>query len=263
MDLLPKKKTAAPKIVSGGVPRVNLLPREVIAKREQSGMIKSWGVRVAAAVVVVAAGAFGMFGWQAITALRLAATQAEGMSLLSQIGAKAEIQQLVQTESNLGAFEMNALATDLSWTESVQKILAKFPEGAWLCRFELASGAAPSGDAEAQVGLSGVFSICGSFPSAIPYLRDATSVDGVLSAVVLDGKYETDISAYVHQIAIEFDQTIYLGDKKNKDSAGAESEPSTDETSAAGESMPVAPETSEGSEDQPVPTTPATEEAAA
>lgn len=263
MDLLPKKKTAAPKIEVGGVPRVNLLPREVIAKREQSGVIKSWGVRVAAAVVVVAAGAFGMFGWQAVTALRLAATQAEGMSLLSQIGAKAEIQQLVQTESNLGAFKKSALATDLGWADSVQKIISKFPEGAWLCRFELASGAAPSGDAETQVGLSGVFSICGSFPSAIPYLRDATSVDGVLTAAVIDGKYDSEISAYVHQIAIGFDQTIYLGDKKKKVSAGAESEPPADETAAPDESTPAAPEMNEGAEDQPAPTTPATEEPAA
>lgn len=268
MDLLPKKKAADPKIVAGGVPRVNLLPRDVIAKREQSGAIKSWGVRVAVAVVVVAVGVFGMFAWQAVTTLRLAATQAEGMSLLSQIGAKAEIQQLLNTESSLGVFEKNALATDFAWAESVQRLLAKFPEGSSLCSFDLTGGAAPSGEPDAQVGLSGVFTICGSFVSAIPYLRDATSVDGVLAATIVDSTYDQTLGLYTHTIAVQFDQTIYAGAaKKKNDTVEAPAETPSAETAEEGvAATPDGSENStspEGGESQPEPTTPATEEAAA
>lgn len=266
MELLPKylqKGGTAPKIEAGGVPRVNLLPREVVAKRAQSGVIKSWGVRIAAAVVVVAVGVFGMFAWQAVTTLRLAATQAEGTSLLAQIGAKAETQKLVQTESSLGAFEKNALATDIGWNESVQKLLAKFPEGAWLCSFDLTGGAAPSGEPETQVGLSGVFTICGSFASAIPYLRDATSVDGVLAATIVESRYDQTLSIYAHTITVQFDQTVYLDPTKQNTPAKATPAPPAEEPAAA------APEEAEGTdstvsgENQPAPTTPATEEATA
>lgn len=266
MELLPKymqKGNAAPRIEAGGVPRVNLLPREVVAKRAQSGAIKSWGLRVAVAVIVVAVGVFGMFAWQAVTALRLAATQAEGMSLLSQIGAKAEIQQLVQTESNLGAFEKNALATDFGWAESMQKLLAKFPEGASLCSFDLAGGAAPSGEPEAQVGLSGVFTICGSFASAIPYLRDATSVDGVLAVTIVESKYDQTLSMYTHAIAVQFDQTVYVGGTEKKKSEASKPTPPPSPEEEGAEAPSESAENSVDGENQPAATTPATEEAAA
>lgn len=265
MDLLPKKKTAAPKIVSGGVPRVNLLPREVIAKREQSGVVKSWGVRVAAAAVIVAVGVFGMFAWQTVTALRLGATQAEGMSLVTQIGTKAEIQQLINTESSLGSFEKKALATDFGWVESLQRLLAKFPEGASLCAFDLTGGAAPSGEAEAQVGLSGIFSICGSFTSAIPYLRDATSVDGVLAVTIVDSTYDQTLGLYTHTIAVQFDQTIYTGaEKKKSDAAEAPAEaPPAEAPEEEAAATPEPGATPEGDDTQTSATTPATEEAAA
>lgn len=265
MDLLPKKKTATPKIVSGGVPRVNLLPREVIAKREQSGVIKSWGVRVAAAAVIVAVGVFGMFAWQAVTTLRLGATQAEGTSLLTQIGSKSEIQQLINTESSLGSFEKKALATDFGWVESLQRLLAKFPEGSTLCSFDLTGGAAPAGDPETQVGLSGVFTMCGSAASVIPYLRDATSVDGVLAVTIVDSTYDQELGLYTHTIAVQFDQTIYAGaEKKKSDAAAAPAETppaEAPEEEAAAIPEPVA--TPESDDTQTAATTPATEEAAA
>ena len=266
MDLLPKKKTAAPKIVSGGVPRVNLLPREVIAKREQSGVVKSWGVRVAAAAVIVAVGVFGMFAWQTVTALRLGATQAEGMSLVTQIGTKAEIQQLINTESSLGSFEKKALATDFGWVESLQRLLAKFPEGSTLCSFDLTGGAAPAGDPETQVGLSGVFTMCGSAASVIPYLRDATSVDGVLAVTIVDSTYDQALGLYTHTIAVQFDQTIYAGAEKKKKSDAAEAPAEAPPAEAPEEEAAATPEpvaTPESDDTQTATTTPATEEAAA
>lgn len=262
MDLLPKKKASAAKIEAGGVPRVNLLPREVVAKRAQTALLKGWGLRLVTAVIVVAVGVTGMFAWQAVTALRLGAAQAEGMNLLTQISTKAEIQQLLNTESKLGALEANALATDLGWADSVQKIISKFPEGAWLCSFELASGAAPSGEPETQVGLSGVFSICGQFASAIPYLRDASSVDGVRSATVIDGKYDSEISAYAHNIAIVFDQTIYLSGKKKAEAEPSAAEPE-DASAAASASSEETDEQASTEGAETADETQATEEAAA
>ena len=60
------------------------------------------------------------------------------------------------------------------------------------------------------MGLSGTFAICGDFVSAAPYLNGVRDVDGILSATVIEGKYDSTISAYVHEIAIRFDQSFYL-----------------------------------------------------
>lgn len=205
-----KKQPAELKIDAGGVPRVDLLPREIVAKRAQRDLMKTWGVRTLLAILVLVVAVAGMLAWQGVTAMRLANAQTQGLNLLTEIGAKAEIQELVNAEVHLDGFTKEALATDLPWVESVGKILEKFPEGASLCAYALTSGAAPSGDPSLQVGLSGTFVICGPFPSAIPYLRDATSVAGVMHATVLQGEYDPTLNTYAHTIYVEFDQSVYV-----------------------------------------------------
>jgi len=147
----------------------------------------------------------------------------------------------------------------------LQRLLAKFPEGASLCAFDLTGGAAPSGEAEAQVGLSGIFSICGSFTSAIPYLRDATSVDGVLAVTIVDSTYDQTLGLYTHTIAVQFDQTIYTGaEKKKSDAAEAPAEaPPAEAPEEEAAATPEPGATPEGDDTQTSATTPATEEAAA
>lgn len=243
MKIKLKAGPGAPKIESGGVPRVNLLPRTISAKREQRALFKSWGARVLASVVVVAAASAGMFGWQAVTALQLVAVQSEGTGLLAQMSAKGEIQRLLSTESELQDYSAEMMATDLNWTESIAKLLQNFPEGSWLCSFDFISGAAPEGTPEENVGLSGVIQICGPFPSAIPFLKDATSVPGVKKVAVLEGSYDTEISAYAHSIFVELDQTVYQSAEARVE--GNKSQPETAESEVEPEGSVAAEQTAE------------------
>lgn len=209
MDLIRPKKPAQP--VVGGTPQVNLLPQAVITHRSQTRVLKEWGVRIAGAVAVVAIACAGLFAWQSVTALQLLGVQQQGEELLTRISAESEIQQLVQREQELDRFRTEAMSTDIDWAPVIEGVKAAFPEGAHVGSYELRSGATPSGDPEQQTGLAGSVSIVGSFPSAIPFLRDFASVSGLTGATVREGSWDTAIKAYVHVIDLEFDQTVYSG----------------------------------------------------
>lgn len=210
------KSSDTPHIQSGGVPKVNLLPREVTVKRAQTALFKAWGVRALASVAVLGVAALGVLGWQTVVALQLAAEEAEGQSLLTQIAQKNEIQQLVRTEGSLRSFSKDALATDLVWSEPIALVLEHFPEGSWLCAFDLQSGASPSGDPMSQVGLSGVISICGDFPSAIPYLQDIRETDQLLISEAQKGRFDNDLKVYVHELSLVLNQTVYLSQQESQ-----------------------------------------------
>lgn len=218
LTLKPEPKGKISGLDVGGVPRVNLLPQVVVAKREQNVRLKRWSVRIGGAAVVLAVAAVGMFAWQGMLSLQLKGTQDEGLSLLAQISEKSEIQQLMNMDSALQDLESEALATRLGWEKSIGLLLQNFPEGSYLCGFELQAGGIPSDEPVEDIGLAGVVEICGTFRSAIPFLRDATSVDGVKSALVLEGEVSNREGIYVHNIKVELDQTIY-------ESVVAESEP--------------------------------------
>lgn len=209
MELTRPKKAASP--VAGGTPRVNLLPQAVITRRAQNRTLKEWGVRIAGAVVLVVIACAALFAWQSVTALQLLGAQQQGEELLARIAAESEIQQLVQQETELDRFRTEAMSTDLAWVPVLEGVKATFPEDASVGAYDLHSGAAPSGAPEEQTGLSGTISIVGSFPSAIPFLRDFESVSGLRSATVREGEWDDEIDAYVHVIDVEFDQTVYSG----------------------------------------------------
>jgi len=60
-----RKATAPTLIATGGVPRVNLLPAEIIQKRLQRKLFGSWATRVLFSIVVLAgvAGLMCLLSW--------------------------------------------------------------------------------------------------------------------------------------------------------------------------------------------------------
>lgn len=224
-----KRETSGSEVRVGRLPQVNLLPRAIAAKREQTKILKQWAVRVSGALVVLVLATVSMLAWQGVTVLQLGVEKAEELNLLNQISTKADIQRLVSAESALKAFEAEAMSTDIGWVHSIGLMLEKFPEDAVLCGFDLTTGAAPGSDPAAEIGLSGNIAICGTFRSAIPYLRDATSIPSVMSAIMVSGEKSGREGIYVHNIWVEFDQTIYLSIAGADSSANAAEEPAEEE----------------------------------
>lgn len=239
MKLTLKKEPGAPKIDAGGVPRVNLLPRSIIEKREQGKLLKSWGARALAAVVVLVAACVGMFGWQTLTIMQLATTKAEGLRLVSEIDAKGEIQQLLSTESELRSYGAETMATDLGWKSTFARMVATFPEGSRLCSFDLVVGGVPEGAPEDGIGLVGTIEVCSSFQTMVPLLRSLAAVEGVRVVTVRNGSFDSTNNEYKHTLFVEIDQSIYetskegTGQPAESESVESDTEQATGDTVAS------------------------------
>ena len=68
-------RTATPVYVLGGAPRVNLMPRAAIERRERSVTLRKWGWALAATLLLVGLLSGGAFALQALSAQRLAAEE--------------------------------------------------------------------------------------------------------------------------------------------------------------------------------------------
>lgn len=203
----------------GGVPRVDLLPRSEIERRERDALSAMW-VRIGllavllAALLIGAAIAFNLFAQQ-----RLAAEQNRSTQLLGQISGLADVSSALSTESELQNFRGDAMGSDLSWIGVLDKVRSALLPGTTVVGFDLTPGApsaAPDKDkaaAKRAVGLTGTLTIDSPTPVDLgPYVRALRNADGVLSADAnATTASQTNIGHYVYTVDVTFDQTIYSG----------------------------------------------------
>jgi len=205
----------------GGAPRVDLLPRSEIDRREREKLSAAW-VRVGllavllAVVLIGAAFAFNVWAQQ-----NLVAEQARSTQLVQQIGALSDVSGALATETELQNFRAEAMGSDLAWTGILDKVRSPLLPENTVLGFDLTPGVAPAPatadatkDEEAAkkaVGLTGTLTI--DSPTALdlgPYVRSLRGVSGVVAADA--NAMVTSPSTpgrYTYTIDITFDQTVY------------------------------------------------------
>ncbi|MFD6700108.1 MULTISPECIES: hypothetical protein [unclassified Microbacterium] len=203
----------------GGAPRVDLLPRSEIDRREREKLSAAW-VRVGLLAVLLAVLLIGAaFAWNQFTQQQLAAEQSRSTQLIGQIGQLNEVSSALATESELNAFRSQAMGSDLMWSGVLDRVRGALPPETAVTGFELTPGAAPDAAtkdkdaAKKAVGLTGTLTI--DSPNAIDLgalVRTLRGVDGVLAA---DGSANTasqqSPGRYKYTIDITFNQTVYSG----------------------------------------------------
>jgi hypothetical protein len=203
--------TAIPAPFSG-TPRVNLMPRSEVARRERDKLVSLWVWIVLGAIVVALLIIAGAFALKFLADQRLAAEQAKTNTLLSEIAALSDVSEALATQSELTDFRSEAMVSDLAWSPVIGKVTGILPPDATLTGFDLAAGGVPQGDdPAAEPGLVGTISIDSATPlDIVSIIRALRGVDGVLFA---DGQSVTSsqVSAgrYAYQLNVEFDQTVY------------------------------------------------------
>jgi hypothetical protein len=210
------RKNVAAVGVSGGVPRVNLMPRAELERRERAFTIRRWGWGVvgALAIVVLVAGAgFGM-SWAAKQ--RLADAQSRTTSLTSQLSALSGVSKALATRTELESFRGQAMGSDLEWLKTMVSLGVVIPDGVVVTGFDLVPGVIPVDGAkpEEQAGLVGTITLESQSPvQIVPVVRAFRKVAGVSSA---DGSEVTTAEGdsakagiYTYLIDITFDQTVY------------------------------------------------------
>ena len=206
--------TAIPAPFSG-VPRVNLMPRIEVARRERDKLVRLWAWLVVGAIVIALLVIAGAFAVKFFADQRLAAEQARTNTLLTEIAALAEVSQALATEAELTGFRSEAMATDLAWTPAVAKVTGILPADTALTGFDFAVGGVPQGqDPTAEPGLVGTFSVDSPTPlDIVAIIRSLRGVEGVLYA---DGQSVTSsqqsVGRYSYLLNVVLDQTAYSGE---------------------------------------------------
>lgn len=195
-------------------PRVNLMPRSELARRERDNLVRGWVWGALGAIVVallIIAAAF----WLKYSAdQRLVAEQNRTNQLLIELASLSDVSSALGTEQELTSFRADAMAVDLAWAPVVAKVAGILPDDTELTGFDFAVGATPTGDDPAtQAGIIGTVSFDSSTPlDIVELIRSLRGVEGVLFA---DGQSVTSQSTeggrYAYLLNVTFDQTAYSG----------------------------------------------------
>ncbi|WP_203579193.1 hypothetical protein [Microbacterium hibisci] len=203
--------TAVP-VPFSGVPRVNLMPRSEVARRERDSLIRTWVWIVLAAIVVAVLIIAGAFAFKFFADQRLVAEQARTNTLLTEIAALSEVSEALATESELTEFRTDAMATDLAWTPVMAKITGILPADTTLTGVDFTVGGVPQGDdPTVEQGIVGTVTFDSPTPlDIVALIRSLRGVEGVLYA---DGQSVTSsqVSAdrFSYLLNVEFDQSVY------------------------------------------------------
>ena len=197
-----------------GFPRVNLMPRSEIVRRERDRLVRVWVWIVLAAVVVAALIIVGAFAFKMFADQRLAAERAQTNALLAEIAALSDVSQALTTESELTNFRAEAMANDFAWAPVVSKVTGVLPADTSLTGLDVSVGGVPQGDDPAsEQGLVGTVSIDSPTPlDIVGIIRSLRGVEGVRFA---DGQSVTSSQItegrFSYLLNVQFDQSIYSG----------------------------------------------------
>lgn len=203
--------TAVP-VPFAGAPRLNLMPRSEVARRDRDRLVRLWVWIVFGAILVALLIIAGAFAFKFFADQRLAAEQARTTVLLTEIQSLSEVSQALATEAELTDFRTQAMAADLGWTPVIAKVTGILPPDTALTGFDLTVGGAPQGeDAALEKGAVGTVSVDSPTPlDIVAIIRSLRGVDGVLYA---DGQSVTSsqqsAGRYSYVLNVEFDQTVY------------------------------------------------------
>lgn len=197
-----------------GIPRVDLMPRSEVERRQRERLTRAWLWGVLAAILVAVAVIAGAFALKWLADQALAAEQAKTNELLVELSTLSEVNQALMTEQELTAYRSLAGGTDLAWAPLISSTVQLLPPDVTLTGFELAVGGVPStDDPESETGLVGSLTFVSPTPiDIVATIRNVRTAPGVLAA---DGQEVTASSVsegqYQYKLTITYDQTIYSG----------------------------------------------------
>lgn len=196
------------------VPRVNLMPRSEVARRERDKLVRLWVWIVFVSILVAALIVAASFWFKLMADQRLAAEQAQTSVLLTEIASLAEVSQALATESEITAFRSEAMATDLAWAPLLSKVTSILPAGTTLTAYDFAVAGAPQrDDPTLEPGVIGSVSIDSPTPlDIVAIIRSLRAVEGVLYSdgqSVISSQISEDTFTYL--LNVKFDQTAYSG----------------------------------------------------
>lgn len=201
----------------GGTPRVNLLPRPEIERRERVALARRWAVAIVVAVLVIAAVSAGAYVLNVAASQRLTAENARTTDLLGQLGDLSDVSKIRATQRDLEAFRTDAMGADVAWTPVYAKLSKLVPSGAQITGWDLTTGAVPTdADPAEQIGVTGELTVVSpTSVDIVELVRAMRTVEGVIAAdgieLSRDGGADTAGASFTYTVTVTLDQSVYTG----------------------------------------------------
>jgi hypothetical protein len=199
----------------GGAPRVSLLPRSEVNRRERAVLTRKWFWVVFAAIIVAVVAIGGAFAWNLLSTQRLAAAQSETSNLLTQISGMSDVSSALAAEQELQSFRADAMGGDFAWKPLLAAVEGTLPKGVTVTGFDLTTGAPPQPGSEpaSEVGLTGTLTLTSPNVVDIAGLsRKLAAVTGVQHADARATKTASGATGFDYTVDVTWDQSIYSGD---------------------------------------------------
>ncbi|WP_144760649.1 hypothetical protein [Curtobacterium sp. 9128] len=209
---------SAQSLVLGGVPRVDLLPTEVLVDRRQRAVVRrAWlGVVVVAVAVGMAVVVSSAAAVQAED--RLAAERGQTDSLLLEQQRYRDVRS-VETQSDLlRAAQAVGGSTEVDWQSTLQGVQDSLPAGVTIAGVQVDSASPLEAYAQADGPLQGqriatltIDAQSRTLPSVPAWLESVKGINGFVDANANAVTLDTSSNVYTVDMTIHLDQRVFDG----------------------------------------------------
>ncbi|MGU3410792.1 hypothetical protein ACLBWP_11835 [Microbacterium sp. M1A1_1b] len=215
-------------LVIGGAPRADLLPTEVhVHRRQRAAVRRAWaGVVIVAVAVGIGAVAGGLAKSSEDT--RLAAAQAETVSLLQQQRQFSDVRAAEADTSLLQAAQQVGGSTEIDWSQMLGSVQSKLPSGVRISGVTIDSASATTAYVQSIDPLQGqriatltIDAKTAELPSVPAWLDSVHSVTGFVDATANSVTRDDTTGDYTVNLTIHLDEKAldgrFAADAQNKD----------------------------------------------
>jgi hypothetical protein len=217
-------RAAASALVVGGLPRVDLLPTEVLVDRRQRASVRrAWlgvlvvAVAVGAATLLASASAIQSDG-------RLTEARQQTDSLLVQQQQYGDVRS-VETQSDLlRAAQSVGGSTEIDWQSTLQRVQDSLPAGVSITGVQIDSATPMAAYEQAASPLQGrrvatltIDAASPTLPSVPAWLDSVSKVPGYVDANANSVTLDTSTNVYTVDMTIHLNETVYDGKYDKKD----------------------------------------------
>lgn len=217
-------RSAATTLVVGGVPRVDLLPTEVLVdRRQRAGVRRAW---LGVVVVAVAVGAVTVLA--SATAVQaesqLAQARQATSSLLVQQQQYRDVRSTETQSELLRAAQAVGGSTEIDWQATLGRVQSSLPAGVAITGVQIDSATPLQAYAQATAPLQGqrvatltIDASSPTLPSVPAWLDSVKGIPGFVDANANSVTLDSSTNIYTVDMTIHLDEKVYDGRYNAKD----------------------------------------------
>lgn len=201
-------------LVVGAQPRANLLPPEIVVKRQQLKTRRALRVGVFFVFLATVAGCIGIWGLASVSQVQLLAAQDRQAVLVDEQVAYQEVRDVQNTIQLLQAGQLVGGSTEINWQSYLTKLQLSLPAGVVLQSVTIESGTPMAAMSQTEAPLQGsrvaslnFTAISQTLPTIPDWLRELEKLPGFVDATPGNVKQQDGI--YTAQVLMNINTEAF------------------------------------------------------